>query len=79
MIECTETGGALTFRVRVVPRASKSAAGGEHGGALRARDVESKSGRASKTKLVRVRGATAEQLLRLAGQGQKPTIGEVRS
>ena len=99
MIECTESEGALTFRVRVVPRASKSAVAGEHGGALRVRvaappvegaaneelarllarefgvptrDVEIKSGRASKTKLVRVRGATAEQLLRLAGQGRKP-------
>jgi uncharacterized protein (TIGR00251 family) len=32
-----------------------------------ARDVEIKSGHASKSKVVRVRGATAQQLLRLAG------------
>ncbi|HST52369.1 MAG TPA: DUF167 domain-containing protein [Pyrinomonadaceae bacterium] len=32
-----------------------------------ARDVEIKSGHASKSKVVRVRGATAEQLLSLAG------------
>jgi uncharacterized protein (TIGR00251 family) len=31
------------------------------------RDVEIKSGHASKSKVVRVRGATAEQLLRLVG------------
>jgi uncharacterized protein len=94
VIECTESGGALTFRVRVVPRASKSAFAGEHDGALKvrvaappvegaaneelarllakgfgvpARDVEITSGHASKTKTVRVRGATAEQLRRLAG------------
>jgi uncharacterized protein (TIGR00251 family) len=94
VIECTESDGALTFTVRVVPRASKSAVVGEHDGALRvrvaappvegaaneelkrllakefgvaARDVEVTSGHASKTKVVRVRGANAVRLLRLAG------------
>ena len=94
MLNFTEDeGGALVFAVRVVPRASKSAAAGEHGGALRvrvaappvegaaneelarflakslgvaARDVEILSGRASKSKRVRVRGARAEDHLRLA-------------
>jgi uncharacterized protein (TIGR00251 family) len=88
-----DEGGALVFAVRVVPRASKSAAAGEHVGALRvrvaappvggaaneelarflaralgvaARDVEILSGHASKSKRVRVRGARAEDLLRLA-------------
>ena len=37
MLEYAETGGALTFRVRVVPRASKTAIAGEHDGALRVR------------------------------------------
>ncbi len=32
-----EDGGALTFDVRVVPRASKSEVAGEHDGALRVR------------------------------------------
>jgi uncharacterized protein (TIGR00251 family) len=89
-----EESGALTFRVRVVARASKSEAAGEHGGALKvrvaappvegaaneelarflakalgvgARDVEIIGGRASKSKVVRVRGARAADLLRLAG------------
>jgi uncharacterized protein (TIGR00251 family) len=93
LVECTETDGALIFKVRVAPRASKSEVAGEHDGALKvrvaappvegaanaelarllarefqvpARDVEIKSGHASKIKLVRVRGATAEQLRRLA-------------
>jgi uncharacterized protein (TIGR00251 family) len=93
MIDSTETEGALTFRVRVAPRASKTAAAGEHGGALRvrvaappvegaaneelaaflakafgvpARAVEIVSGRASKTKVVRVRGAKPSDLARLA-------------
>ena len=37
MIETKESGGALTFRVRVVPRASRTAAAGEHDGALKVR------------------------------------------
>jgi uncharacterized protein (TIGR00251 family) len=32
-----EEGGALVFAVRVAPRASKTAAAGEHGGALKVR------------------------------------------
>jgi uncharacterized protein (TIGR00251 family) len=85
MLQLTETDGALTFNVRVVPRASRTEVAGEHGGALRvrvaappvegaaneelvrfvakslgvpARDVELVSGLASKSKRVRVRGAS---------------------
>jgi len=95
MIRCTESDGAITFSVRVVPRASQSAVAGEHDGALKvrvaappvegaaneelikflarefavpARDVDIKSGHTSKTKVVRVGGATAQQLQRLAGR-----------
>ncbi|HEX8633132.1 MAG TPA: DUF167 domain-containing protein [Pyrinomonadaceae bacterium] len=92
MLRCTETGGAITFAVRVVARASRSEVAGEHDGALRvrvaappvagaanaelartlaralgvpARAVEITSGHASKTKLVRVVGATRARLLSL--------------
>lgn len=95
MLRCTETEGAITFAVRVAPRASQSEIVGEHDGALRVRiaappvegaaneelartlssalgvprrAVEIKSGRASKTKLVRVFGATQERLLSLVGE-----------
>ncbi|MDQ3819979.1 MAG: DUF167 domain-containing protein [Acidobacteriota bacterium] len=37
MIQCSEQEGALHFKVRVVPRASKSQIAGEHDGALRVR------------------------------------------
>ena len=37
MIPYTESGGALVFRVQVVPRASLSEIVGEHNGALRVR------------------------------------------
>jgi len=93
VVECTESGGAVTFRVRVAPRASRSAVAGEHDGALKVRvaappvegaanaelarflaralevpagRVEVVSGHGSKSKLVRARGATAEQVRRLA-------------
>jgi uncharacterized protein (TIGR00251 family) len=96
VLEYTERDGALTFAVRVAPRASKTAAAGEHDGALKvrvaappvegaanaelarflakslnvpARSVEIVGGRASKTKLVRVAGARAADLLRLAAGG----------
>lgn len=93
MLDFREEDDALVFAVRVAARASKTAAAGEHGGALRvrvaappvegaaneelarflaralgvpARDVEIVSGHASKSKRVRVRGARAADLLRLA-------------
>jgi uncharacterized protein len=93
VLDFREEEGALVFAVRVVPRASRTAAAGEHDGALRvrvaappvegaaneelarflakalgvaARDVEIVSGHASKSKRVRVRGAAASDLLRLA-------------
>lgn len=93
-VESREEGGALVFRVRVAPRASKTAAAGSHDGALKVRvaappvegaandelrrylarsfgvardDVEIASGLASRTKTVRVRGATPERLSSLAG------------
>lgn len=37
MLRYTETDGALTFAVRVVPRASRSEIAGAHDGALRVR------------------------------------------
>jgi len=97
VIAYTEAGGAVTFKVRVVPRASKSGVVGHHDGMLKirvaaapvegaaneeltrllarafnvpTRDIEIVSGHTSKTKLVRVRGATAAQLLRLVEAGR---------
>jgi uncharacterized protein (TIGR00251 family) len=37
LLECTERDGAITFMVRVVPRAAQSGVAGEHTGALRVR------------------------------------------
>ena len=53
MINSTENGGALTFKVRVVPRASRSEVVGEHDGNLRVRVAASP-----------VEGAANEELIR---------------
>ena len=92
MIEYSEERGALTFKVQVVPRASRNEIVGEHNGALRVRiaappvngaanhelvrllsrafglkrgAIEIISGQASKTKQVRVTGATQRDLRKL--------------
>lgn len=93
MFEYVESEGAVTFHVRVAPRAARTEVAGEHDGALKvrvaappaegaanaelisflarrldipARDVEILSGHSSKTKRVRLRHVTPEQLARLA-------------
>ena len=53
MLEYTERDGALTFPVRVVPRASKTAAAGEHDGALKVRVAAPPVGGAANAELTR--------------------------
>lgn len=94
MINFTESEGALTFSIRVVPRASKSEIVGEVEGSLKVRisappvdgaaneevvkvlakafgvaksNVSIVCGETSKSKRVRVVGATPERLRQLAG------------
>jgi uncharacterized protein (TIGR00251 family) len=93
MLQLTESDGAITFDVRVVPRASRTEVAGEHDGALRvrvaappvdgaaneeltrfvakslgvaARDVEIVGGHTSRSKRLRVRGATRASVEALA-------------
>lgn len=54
MIECKETDGRISFKVRVVPRASRSQIAGEHDGALRVRVASPP-----------VEGAANEELVRM--------------
>jgi len=94
LINFTESEGALTFSIRVVPRASKSEIVGEVEGSLKVRisappvdgaaneevvkvlakafgvaksNVSIVCGETSKSKRVRVVGATPERLRQLAG------------
>jgi uncharacterized protein len=95
LLALTETPAAVTFDVRVVPRAAKTAAAGVHGDALKVRvaappvegaaneelvryfartlgvaprAVEILSGQSSRTKVVRICGATAAQVRQLADE-----------
>jgi uncharacterized protein (TIGR00251 family) len=95
MTEYSEQDGKLTFRVQVVPRASRSEIVGEHNGALRIRiaappvngsaneelvrtlaralgvrrnAIEITSGQSSRSKQVRVTGATSSDLQNLLGK-----------
>ena len=54
MIDYSEKGGALTFKVRVVPRASRSEISGEHDGSLRIRIAAPPVDGAANEELVRL-------------------------
>ena len=58
MIEYSEENGVLTFRVRVVPRASRSELVGEYDGALRARIAAPPVDGAANDELVRLLART---------------------
>lgn len=58
MIDYTEKDGVLTFRVRVVPRASRSELVGEHDGAVRARIAAPPVDGAANDELVRLLART---------------------
>jgi uncharacterized protein (TIGR00251 family) len=58
MIEYSEQNGVLTFRVRVVPRASRSELVGEHDGALRVRIAAPPVDGAANDELVRLLART---------------------
>ncbi len=84
MLEVQEREGAVTFSVRVQPRASKDEVAGEMGGALKVRlqapAVEDRllktprsavrilSGERSRTKRIEIRGVTRQQILALLVQ-----------
>jgi uncharacterized protein (TIGR00251 family) len=54
VLHCTEHNGALSFTVRVVPRASRSEVAGEHDGALRVRVAAPPVDGAANQELVRM-------------------------
>ena len=67
MINYTEKNGSLTFTVRVVPRASRSAIVGEHDGSLRVRIVAAP-----------VDGAANEELIRTLAEALKVSRSAVQ-
>lgn len=82
MVDFKEEPGALVFAVRVVPRASKSAVGGEHGGALRVRVAAPPVEGAANEELARVLakafGVAARDVEVLSGQASRSKRVRVR-
>ena len=82
MLSFAEEGGALTFAVRVVPRASKTAAAGEHDGALRVRVAAPPVEGAANEELVRFLagtfGVAAREVEILSGHASKSKRVRVR-
>jgi uncharacterized protein len=83
MIDFKEERGALVFAVRVVPRASKSAVGGEHGGALKVRVAAPPVEGAANEELARVLakafGVAARDVEVLSGHASRTKRVRVRS
>jgi uncharacterized protein (TIGR00251 family) len=83
MIDYSEKDGTLTFKVRVVPRASRSEIVGEHDGALRVRVAAPPVDGAANEELVRLLaqafGVTRNAIAITAGQTAKlKTVQVVR-
>ncbi len=75
MIEHTEKDGALTFKVQVVPRASRSEIVGEYNGALRVRvavaPVNGAANQELERLLARAFGVSAKAVAIIAGHSSR--------
>jgi uncharacterized protein len=75
MLRYTESAGAITFAVRVVPRASRSEIAGEHDGALRVRvaapPVEGAANEELRRTLARAFGLPTRAVEIISGQTSK--------
>lgn len=82
MIDFKEESGALTFAVRVVPRASKSEIAGEHAGALKVRvaapPVEGAANEELARLLAKAFGVAAREVEVLSGHASKSKRVRVR-
>lgn len=82
MIEMSEKDGAVTFRVRVQPRASKSEIAGEHGGALKLRltapPVDNKANEECRRFLARMMNVSPSAVEIISGLASKDKLIRVR-
>jgi uncharacterized protein len=82
MVEHTEKDGAVTFRVRVVSRASKTTIAGEHDGALKVRvaapPVEGAANEELTRFLARSFGTSARDVEIVGGRTSKTKLVRVR-
>ncbi|HXG65447.1 MAG TPA: DUF167 domain-containing protein [Blastocatellia bacterium] len=78
MIEITEKDGAVTFRVRVQPRAARNETAGEHAGALKLRltapPVEGKANEECRRFLAKLFGVPPSAVEIIAGDASRDKI-----
>jgi uncharacterized protein len=82
VLECTEAAGCVTFRVRVAPRASRTAAAGEHDGALKLRvaapPVDGAANEELTRFLARALGVAPREVEILSGHSSRTKLVRVR-
>lgn len=78
MIEITEKDGAVTFALRVQPRAARDEVAGEHNGAIKLRiqapPVDGKANEACRRLLAKLVGVSPSMVEIIAGQSSKDKI-----
>ena len=83
MVEITEKDGAVSFRVRVQPRAGRDEIAGEHGGALKLRitapPVDGKANDACRRLLAKLAGVSPSEVEIIAGLSSKDKVIRVHN
>ena len=83
MVEITEKDGAVTFRLRVQPRAARDAVAGEHNGAIKLRisapPVDGKANEACRRLLARLVGVSPSSIEIIAGSSSKDKVVRVHN
>jgi uncharacterized protein len=78
MVEITEKDGAVTFRVRVQPRAARDGVVGEHNGAIKLRisapPVDGRANEACRRLIAKLAGVPPSAVEIIAGESSKDKV-----
>ena len=78
VVEITEKDGAVTFRVRVQPRAARDAVVGEHDGAIKLRisapPVDGRANEACRRLIAKLAGVSPAAVEIIAGESSKDKV-----
>jgi uncharacterized protein (TIGR00251 family) len=83
VVEITEQDGAVTFRLRVQPRAARDAVAGEHNGAIKLRisapPVDGKANEACRRLIAKLVGVSPSAVEIIAGESSKDKVIRVHN
>lgn len=83
MVEITEKDGAVTFRLRVQPRASRDEVAGEHNGAIKLRisapPIDGKANEACRRLIAKLVGVSPSAVEIIAGESSKDKVIRVHN